>query len=75
MNDLESADACDDYSPLERDVVTFATALTRDVDVDDELADRLLRALGERRLVELAFTVGLANLTNRVAKALRVELP
>ena len=40
--------------------------VTRHIDVDDVLAARLKETLGDRELVELAMTVGIANFTNRV---------
>ena len=37
--------------------------------------DRLKQKLGDREIVELAMTVGIANFTNRVTETLRLELP
>ena len=36
---------------------------------------RLKQQLGDREIVELAMTVGIANFTNRVTETLRLELP
>jgi uncharacterized peroxidase-related enzyme len=69
---FETSDAYDD---LERDVLRYAEEVTRHIDVDDVLAARLQETLGDRELVELAMTVGIANLTNRVTETLRLDLP
>jgi alkylhydroperoxidase family enzyme len=53
----------------------FAEEVTRHINVDDALVDRIKQKLGDRELVELAMTVGIANLTNRVTETLRLELP
>ncbi len=68
----ESGDAYDD---LQRDVLRFAEAVTRDVRADNALVGRLRARLSERALMELTLTVALANLTNRMNEALQIELP
>jgi uncharacterized peroxidase-related enzyme len=70
--EFEDSDAYDD---LQRDVMRYAEQATRHIHVDDSLFARLKRSLGERELVELAMTVGIANFTNRVTETLRLELP
>jgi uncharacterized peroxidase-related enzyme len=69
---FESSDA---YDELEREVMRFAEEVTRHIDVSDALYARLKKQLGDRELVELAMTVGIANFTNRVTETLRLELP
>ncbi len=69
---FETSDAYDD---VERDVLRYAEEVTRHIDVDDVLAARLKETLGDRELVELAMTVGIANFTNRVTETLRLDLP
>jgi uncharacterized peroxidase-related enzyme len=69
---FETSDAYDD---LEKDVLRYAEQVTRHIDVDDDLVERLKGSLGDRELVELAMTVGIANFTNRVTETLRLELP
>ena len=49
--------------------------MTRHINVDDALFNRLKQTLSERQIVELAMTVGIANFTNRVTETLRLELP
>ena len=56
----------DVFTPLERDVLEYAEAMTRTPPVvTDELSARLLAALGPAALVELTMAVALANLTTR----------
>jgi uncharacterized peroxidase-related enzyme len=71
-SDLESSDAYDD---LQRDVMRYAEQVTRHINVDDVLFNRLKQSLNDRQIVELAMTVGIANFTNRVTETLRMELP
>ncbi len=70
--DFEDSDA---YDELQRDVMRYAEQATRHIHVDDSLFARLKKSLGDRELVELAMTVGIANFTNRVTETLRMELP
>jgi uncharacterized peroxidase-related enzyme len=63
------------YDDLQQDVLQYADEVTRNVVVSDELVDRLKQKLTEAELVELAMTVALANLTNRISETLRLELP
>jgi len=73
--DTAKYETSDAYSNLERDVMRYAEQVTRHINVDDSLASRLKQNLTDRELVELAMTVGIANLTNRVTETLRMELP
>jgi uncharacterized peroxidase-related enzyme len=80
LNDEQIADTEDfenssAYTDLEKDVMRYAEEVTRHIDVSDSLFARLKQQLGDRELVELAMTVGIANLTNRVTETLRMELP
>jgi uncharacterized peroxidase-related enzyme len=63
------------YDELQREVMRFAEEVTRHVNVTDAVYNRLKQKLGDRELVELAMTVGIANFTNRVTETLRLELP
>src|SRR4051794_3468964 len=63
--DFEESDAYDD---LQRDVMRYAEQATRHIHVDASLFARLKKTLGDRELVELAMTVGIANFTNRVTE-------
>ena len=64
----------DVFSPLERDVMEYAEAMSQTPPtVTDELAASLLDQLGPAALVELTAFVGLANLFTRTNNALGIE--
>ena len=64
----------DVFTPLERDVMEYAEAMTRTPPtVTDELSERLLAALGPAALVELTAYTALANLYTRMNVAMGVE--
>ncbi|EPH42831.1 carboxymuconolactone decarboxylase family protein [Streptomyces aurantiacus] len=59
------------YTPLERDVMAYAEAVTANPpEVDDEIADRLLARLGEAAFVELTMMVAVENLRSRFNSAM-----
>jgi alkylhydroperoxidase family enzyme len=62
------------FTPLERDVMEYAEAMTRTpTTVTDELSARLLEQLGPAALVELASYIALANLASRTNTALGIK--
>ena len=64
----------DVFTPLERDVLEYAEAMTQTPPtVTDEMSARLLDALGPAALVELTAFVALANLMTRTNTALGIE--
>jgi alkylhydroperoxidase family enzyme len=64
----------DVFTPLERDVLAYAEAMTQTpTAVTDDLSARLLAALGPAALVELTAIVAVANLMTRFNTALGVE--
>jgi alkylhydroperoxidase family enzyme len=64
----------DVFTPLERDVMEYAEAMTQTPPtVTDELSDRLLKALGPAALVELATFIALANFMARSNVAMGIE--
>ncbi|HEY8652444.1 MAG TPA: hypothetical protein VIL87_05020 [Dermatophilaceae bacterium] len=64
----------DVFTPLERDVLKYAEAITHTPPtVTDKLSARLLAALGAPALVELAAYVALANLYSRTNTAFGIE--
>ena len=80
LNDRQVAETAhfetsDAYNEMEREVLLYAEEVTRHINVDDALVDRIKQKLGDRELVELAMAVGIANFTNRVTETLRLELP
>ncbi|MFD0419058.1 carboxymuconolactone decarboxylase family protein [Streptomyces sp. NPDC127108] len=61
----------DVYTPLERDVMAYAEAMTANApEVDDELAARLLGSLGEAAFVELTMMVAVENMRSRFNSAM-----
>lgn len=64
----------DVFTPLERDVLEYAEAMTQTPPtVTDELSARLLKSLGAPALIELGAVIGLANFYTRTNTALGVE--
>ena len=64
----------DVFTPVERDVMEYAEAMTATPPtVTDELSRRLLDRLGEAALVELTAVVAFANFTTRSNTALGIE--
>jgi alkylhydroperoxidase family enzyme len=64
----------DAFTPLERDVMEYAEAMTQTPpSVTDELSARLLAALGAAALVELTAFVALANFMARSNVAMGIE--
>jgi alkylhydroperoxidase family enzyme len=62
------------FTPLERDVMEYAEAMTQTPPtVTDEMSARLLEQLGAAALVELTAFVGLANLVSRTNTAFGIE--
>jgi alkylhydroperoxidase family enzyme len=64
----------DVFSPLERDVMAYAEAMTQTPPmVTDEMSARLLEQLGAPALVELTAFIGMANTVSRSNTALGIE--
>ncbi len=64
----------DVFTPLERDVMEYAEAMTQTPPtVTDELSARLLKALGPAALVELTAYIALANFMTRFNTACGIE--
>lgn len=62
------------FSPLERDVMAYAEAMTETPpEVTDELAARLLAQLGAPAMVELTAWVAFANMATRTNTSLGIE--
>ena len=64
----------DAFSPLEREVLAYAEAMTEtEPTVTDEMVASLLAQLGEAAVVELTAVVAFANFTTRANVALGIE--
>ncbi|MGW7364421.1 carboxymuconolactone decarboxylase family protein [Streptomyces sp. NPDC054841] len=71
LRDVPAWRDSDAYTPLERDVMEYAEAMTANPPVvTDELAERLVTALGEAAYVELTAMVAVENLRSRMNAAL-----
>jgi len=75
LSEADHFESSDAFNDLEKDVLRFAEGVTRNVRADDALMGRLKERLSDQELMELAMTVSLANLTNRMNEALKIDLP
>jgi len=65
--------ASDSFSEIERAVLAYTDAITRDVDVPDAIFADVARFYDARRIVELTVLVGAYNMHTRVLKALDID--
>jgi alkylhydroperoxidase family enzyme len=63
----------DILDPVQKSAVEYASAMTRDVEVPDELFEELRWHFDERGVVELTATIAAYNLVSRFLVALRLE--
>jgi AhpD family alkylhydroperoxidase len=75
LSEVDTFESSDAYDDLEKDVLRFAEGVTRNVRADDAVVGRLKERLSDQELMELAMTVSLANLTNRMNESLKIDLP
>ncbi len=61
------------FGPRDRAVLAYTDAMTRDVQVPDEVFAAVRAALDERDLVELTVTIAAYNMVSRVLEALRIH--
>ena len=62
------------YDDAERTIVEYARRSTRMESIDDSLFARLRRHFSEAQVMELCFTVGVANVINRFHATFRTDL-
>ena len=74
LKDIENFAGSGAFSDLEKLVLRYAEELTRTVRTSDEVMTELKKSLSESDIVELAITVGLANLTNRFNMSLLTDM-
>ena len=75
LNETAQYETSDAYDDLQRAVLQYAEQVTRHINAEPALIERLHASLPDRQIVELAMTVGIANFTNRVTETLKMELP
>ncbi len=75
LNETARYETSDAYDDLQRAVLQYAEQVTRHINAEPALIERLRASLPDRQIVELAMTVGIANFTNRVTETLKMELP
>lgn len=61
------------FSERERAALGYADAMSRDVDVPDDVFEPVARHFGESEIVELTILIGAFNMSTRVMKALRLD--
>lgn len=66
-------DRTDGFTPVEKSVLDYTDAMTRDVHVHESVFEAVRRHFHERELVELTATVAAYNLVSRFLEALQVD--
>lgn len=61
------------FSDAQRALLDYTDAMTRDIDVREEVFDELRKHFSERQIVELTMLIGAYNMLTRFLKALRVD--
>ncbi|HEY3178057.1 MAG TPA: carboxymuconolactone decarboxylase family protein [Casimicrobiaceae bacterium] len=62
------------YDDLERLILAYTDAMTRDIDVSDSLFERLSDCLDAKTIVELTATIAAYNMVSRFLVALRIGM-
>jgi AhpD family alkylhydroperoxidase len=61
------------FQPAHRALLAYADAMTTDIEVTDEVFDRLHRHYNNAQIVELTVLIGAYNMHTRVGRALRID--
>jgi 4-carboxymuconolactone decarboxylase len=61
------------FSDKQRALLAYVDAMTRDIDVSDEIYAGVRKHFSERQTVELTMLIGAYNMLTRVLKALKVD--
>ena len=61
------------FQPAHRALLAYADAMTVDIDVPDEVFDKLRRHYNDRQIVELTVLIAAYNMHTRVGRALRID--
>jgi alkylhydroperoxidase family enzyme len=62
------------FSARDRAVLAYVDAMTRDIEVNDEIFDAVRRHFDEAHTVELTVLIGAYNMHSRVGRALKIDL-
>ena len=61
------------FQPAHRALLAYADAMTTDIEVSDDVFDKLRRYYNDQQIVELTVLIGAYNMHTRVARALRID--
>ncbi|TEA77838.1 carboxymuconolactone decarboxylase family protein [Allopusillimonas ginsengisoli] len=73
LDDLDAWAASSLFSPLERAVLAYTDAMTRDVQVPDAVFNEVRQHFDARQLVELTATIATYNMVSRFLEALQIH--
>jgi 4-carboxymuconolactone decarboxylase len=71
---LRNWQTSDCFSSQERAALAYADAMTRDVNVPDDVFEAVRKHFGDSQIVELSVLIGTYNMHNRVMLALQIDL-
>ena len=75
LTELDNYRESDAYDTLQKLILRYAEDITRNTHADPRVVEGLKQFLTEKELVELAMTVGVANMANRLADLVTVPSP
>ena len=75
LTELDNYRESDAYDTLQKLILRYAEDITRKIHSDPRVVEGLKQFLTEKELVELAMTVGVANMANRLADLVTVPSP
>jgi alkylhydroperoxidase family enzyme len=70
---LEGSEHSSLFQPAHRALLAYADAMTKTIEVPDDVFDRLRRHYSETQIVELTVLIGAYNMHARVGRALRID--
>ncbi len=73
LDALDNWSASSLFSPLERAVLAYTDAMTRDIQVPDAVFDAVRQHFEPRQLVELTATIATYNMVSRFLEALQIH--
>jgi alkylhydroperoxidase family enzyme len=72
LTELDTYQESEAYDSLQKLILRYAEDITRNIHADPRVVEGLKQFLTEKELVELAMTVGVANMANRLADLVTV---